>query len=113
MAKSVNAIRRDASTCYAFLQDAMLIHNNLDTGNLPDIEKTDEESFVYAKTLKETYEYWCECNDVQDASSWLIRNLKTLLPKMPDRVKIKDAQGSYIWGYRDIKVKPGYKIAGG
>ena len=104
---SIQRIRRESSSTYAFLQDCLIINKELDTGNLPGIATTTDEVSTTADDLKSSFMSWANDNDTRDSAEWLGRNLRTLLPKL-DRKKVKLGDGR-VWGYPGIAIQPGMK----
>jgi putative DNA primase/helicase len=81
----VNEFRRENSDAYAFMQDCLIVENQLNPGNLGNIRFTDKQTWVTSKKLEECYLEWCRDNNIDIPNmKWLCRNLKTILPKLSE-----------------------------
>ncbi len=61
MAATLNQYRRENSKTLGFLQDRVVLHRSLDTGNLPGVEVVSEDvGHVFCDDLKKSHVLWCK-----------------------------------------------------
>ncbi len=59
MAATMNQYRRENSKTLGFLQDRVVLHRSLDTGNLPGVEVVNGDvGHVFCDELKKSYVRW-------------------------------------------------------
>jgi len=61
MAATLNQNRREKSKTLGFLQDRVVLHRSLDTGNMPGVEVVNGDvGHVFCDDLKKSHVRWCE-----------------------------------------------------
>jgi putative DNA primase/helicase len=106
MAATLNAYRRENSKTLGFLQDRVVIHQHLDTGNLPGVEVVNDNlGYVFCDDLKKSYVLWCEDSFVMDSGEGhFFKNLNQVLPKLA-RKQRADSKGTMKWAYVGVRLK--------
>ena len=106
MAATLNVYRRENSKTLAFLQDRVVIHQSLDTGNLPGVEVVNGDvGCVFCDDLKKSYVLWCEDSFVVDnGEGHFFKNLNQVLPKLT-RKQRADLNGTMKWAYLGLRLK--------
>ncbi len=84
MAATLNSYRRENSKTLGFLQDRVVIHQSLDTGNLPGVDVVNDDlGQVFCDDLKKSYLVWCADRFVVDSGEGhFFKNLNQVLPKL-------------------------------
>ena len=106
MAATLNQYRRENSKTLEFLQDRVVLHRSLDTGNLPGVEVVNRDvGHVFCDELKKSYVRWCEDSFVVDSGEGhFFKNLNQVLPKLV-RKQRADLQGTMKWAYVGLRLK--------
>ena len=106
MAATLNHYRRENSKTLGFLQDRVVLHRSLDTGNLPGVEVVSGDmGHVFCDELKKWYVRWCEDSFVVDSGEGhFFKNLNQVLPKLV-RKQRADLQGTMKWAYVGLRLK--------
>lgn len=105
MNESLNDYRRSNSRTLAFIQDKVIIHSSLDTGNMPGVKFVDEDpGFTFCDDLIKHFADWGKENSFYDFNAlFLGQNLKKVFPKMK-RKQVTDGS-QRRWAYQGIKLK--------
>ena len=106
MAATLNQYRRENSKTLGFLQDRVVLHRSLDTGNLPGVEVVNRDvGHVFCDELKKSYVRWCEDSFVVDSGEGhFFKNLNQVLPNLV-RKQRTDPQGTMKWAYVGLRLK--------
>ncbi|HEV3385484.1 MAG TPA: phage/plasmid primase, P4 family [Gemmata sp.] len=106
MAATLNSYRRENSKTLGFLQDRVVIHQSLDTGNLPGVEViSGDVGCVFCDDLKKSYVQWCEDTFVvENSEGHFFKNLNQVLPKLI-RKQRADFKGTMKWAYLGLRLK--------
>ena len=106
MAATVNQYRRENSKTLGFLQDRVVVHRSLDTGNLPGVELVSGDvGHIFCDELKKAYLVWCDDTSVVDnGEGHFFKNLNQVLPKLV-RKQRTDSLGTMKWAYLGLGLK--------
>jgi hypothetical protein len=106
MAATMNQYWRENSKTLGFLQDRVVLHRSLDTGNLPGVEVVNRDvGHVFCDELKKSYVRWCEDSFVVDSGEGhVFKNLNQVLPKLV-RKQRADSHGTMKWAYIGLRLK--------
>ena len=106
MATTLKHYRRENSKTLGFLQDRVVLHRSLDTGNLPGVEVVNGDvGHVFYDELKKSYVRWCQDSFVVDSGEGhFFKNLNQVLPKLVRRHRA-DSQGTMKWAYVGLRLK--------
>ena len=106
MATTLNHYRRKKSNTLCFLQDRVVLHRSLDTGNLPGVEVVSGNvGHVFCDDLKKSHVRWCQDSFVMDSGEGhFFKNLNQVLPKLV-RKQRADLQGTMKWAYVGLRLE--------
>ncbi len=106
MAATMNQYWRENSKTLGFLQDRVVLHRSLDTGNLPGVEVVNRDvGHVFCDELNKSYVRWCEDSFVVDSGKGhFFKNLNQVLPNLV-RKQPTDPQGTMKWAYVGLRLK--------
>ena len=98
--------RRENSKTLGFLQDRVVVHRSLDTGNLPGVELVSGDvGHIFCDELKKAYLVWCDDTSVLDnGEGHFFKNLNQVLPKLV-RKQRSDSLGAMKWAYLGLGLK--------
>jgi putative DNA primase/helicase len=106
--EALNEYKRNSSPEYGFIQDRCIVEKWCNSGNLMGVEMTDEAQSIDGSKFFGAYTDWCiDCGkQTPDSKDWVLRRMKTLLPK------VEEKRGAYKKGvprmttYNGIGLKP-------
>lgn len=108
MKETLRCIRRDNSPTLAFLQDKVVIHSSIDTGNLPGVTLRDDSIHSYeipCDLVQQESVRWTQENGMESFSPrYFVKNMRVILPKLTSKPK-RMHDGSVKKVYVGLKLK--------
>jgi putative DNA primase/helicase len=98
---------RGASPVAAFIEDCLAIQWAYYPGDLPKATVVDEPLWIERERCYQLYESWCVENSISASNrAYFGQDLRTLLPKVPDKNSKQTVNGVQKRVYRGIGMKP-------
>jgi phage/plasmid-associated DNA primase len=85
MSAALDSFSRENNTALAFLQDCCRVHPDFATPVLAGVAVSADVVEVEKTAVRRVFYEWAQDNDLDTSWSWVCRDMKKMMPKLPER----------------------------
>jgi putative DNA primase/helicase len=93
MRAAIDSFSRENNTALAFLQDCCRVHPDYATPVLAGVEVSAEVVEAEKQVMQKVFYHWAEDNNPDASWPWVCRDLRRMMPKLPERDRRRVGQG--------------------